>query len=143
MSGEILLTMNFQENAIMLNEGVLDALQRPQQVQLMVNEEEKMLLMKPCGTQSKDAFVFTPNRIMCVEIDGSALLKSLKRIAGWTSDEPRICPGIDLPEYSAVCFDLTEAFVLNPAFPNAPDRVKEEEEKTEAKVAGNMEEVSE
>ena len=93
MSGEILLTMNFQENAIMMNEGVLDALQRPQQVQLMVNEEEKMLLMKPCGTQSKDAFVFTPNRIMCVEIDGSALLKSLKRIAGWTSDEPRICPG--------------------------------------------------
>ena len=41
MSGEILLTMNFQENAIMLNEGVLDALQRPQQVQLMVNEEDQ------------------------------------------------------------------------------------------------------
>ena len=101
---------------------------------------DKMLLMKPCGTQSKDAFVFTPNRIMCVEIDGSALLKSLKRIAGWTSDEPRICPGIDLPEYSAVCFDLTEAFVLNPAFLNAPDRVKEElEHALEEKKSGQPE----
>ena len=44
-------------------------------------------------------------------------------------------------EYPAVCFDLTEAFVVNPAFYNAP--VKEEKEKDETKVAGNMEEVSE
>lgn len=40
-----LLTLNFHDSSIMLNEGILDALGRPRQVQILINEETKRLLI--------------------------------------------------------------------------------------------------
>ena len=37
MSSPIILTLNLEEDSIMLNEGILNALDWPKQVQLMIN----------------------------------------------------------------------------------------------------------
>lgn len=48
MSQEIILTLNLMEDSILLNEGVLDALDWPRQVQILINKEDKMLLLRAC-----------------------------------------------------------------------------------------------
>lgn len=49
MNTPILLTLNLLEDSILLNEGVLDALDWPRQVQIMINKDEKMLLLRACN----------------------------------------------------------------------------------------------
>ena len=43
---QLLLTLNFQDGTLMLNEGILVALGRPGQVQILLNKEAKRLLSK-------------------------------------------------------------------------------------------------
>ena len=109
----MLLTINMKEETLMINDGVLDILDHPKHVQIMMNDEEKMLLVRPCDINSKHAVVLPDERTVQVETGARSLLKKIKKIAGWKTDEPRVCPGIDLPEYQAVCFDLTEAFTVD------------------------------
>ena len=44
----ITLTLNLQEDSIFLSQSVLEALDWPRQVQLLINNEEKMLLLRSC-----------------------------------------------------------------------------------------------
>ena len=43
MSKEILLTLDQWEGSILLNDGVLDALDWPKHIQVYINQNEKML----------------------------------------------------------------------------------------------------
>ena len=42
MSDQIILTLNLTEDSILLNEGLLNALDWPRQIQIMINKTEKM-----------------------------------------------------------------------------------------------------
>ena len=55
MSPQIILTLNLMEDSILLNEGVLDALDWPRQVQILINKEEKMLLLRACTIDDQQA----------------------------------------------------------------------------------------
>lgn len=57
MNTPILLTLNLLEDSILLNEGVLDALDWPRQVQIMINKDEKMLLLRACTIDDQQAVV--------------------------------------------------------------------------------------
>ena len=81
----LLLTLNLQEDTILLNQGVLDVLGHPRQVQILINEEIGSLL------------------------GGRSLLKKIRRITGWVNNEPRICNGEYLPMHQAIRFDLMSA----------------------------------
>lgn len=106
---QLLLTMNFQDESLMLNDEILDALGRPRQVQIMLNKETKRLLIKPCEIDSSQAVVIPAGHVLQVEIGARSLLRKIRKIAAWETDNPRICVGEEIPEYHAVCFDLTEA----------------------------------
>ena len=63
MTSPIILTLNLMEDSILLNEGVLDALDWPRQVQIMINQEAKMLLLRTCSMEDKQAVVIPAERV--------------------------------------------------------------------------------
>ena len=109
MNSPIILTLNLMEDSILLNEGVLNALDWPRQVQIMINQEAKMLLLRACTMEDKQAVVIPAEHTDQFEISGRALLKKIRRMVGWEDNYPRICYGEYLPPHQAIRFDLTNA----------------------------------
>lgn len=109
MNKEILLTMDQWEGSILLNEGVLDALDWPKHIQIYINQNEKMLLLKACSVDDQQAVVMPQEHTMQFEISGRSLLKKIRHLVGWTDALPRVCRGEYLPSHQAVRFHLTEA----------------------------------
>ena len=90
MSPQIILTLNLMEDSILLNEGVLDALDWPRQVQILINKEEKMLLLRACTIDDQQAVVVPEERAVQFEISGRSLLRKIKHMVGWEDDRPRM-----------------------------------------------------
>ena len=109
MDSPIILTLNLLEDSILLNEGVLDALDWPRQVQIMINQDAKMLLLRACTIKDKQAVVIPDERVEQFEISGRYLLKQIRRLVGWEDDSPRMCYGEYLPTHQAIRFNLMEA----------------------------------
>lgn len=101
MSPQIILTLNLMEDSILLNEGVLDALDWPRQVQILINKEEKMLLLRACTIDDQQAVVVPEERAVQFEISGRSLLRKIKHMVGWEDDRPRMCYGEYLPTHQA------------------------------------------
>ena len=113
MNNELLLTLNFRDETIMLSEEILNALGRPKQVQIMINSETKRLAMCPCDLDSEEAVVMPTGNVQQFEIGGRSVLRRIRKAAGWKSDLPRICFGEEIPEHRAVCFDLEYAITID------------------------------
>lgn len=109
MSSPIILTLNLEEDSILLNEGVLNALDWPRQVQLLINPEAKQFALRACTVDADQAVVVEPDETQQVEISGRTLLKKISHLVGWEDRRPRMCYGEYMPAYQAVRFDLTEA----------------------------------
>ena len=105
----LLLTLNLQEDTIMLNQGIIDILGHPRQVQIMINEELCSLILRACTIDDLQAVVVPEVHYMQFEIGGRSLLKKICRITGWTDDQPRVCSGEYFPMHQAIRFDLTAA----------------------------------
>lgn len=109
MNTPILLTLNLLEDSILLNEGVLDALDWPRQVQIMINKDEKMLLLRACTIDDQQAVVVPAERTVQFEISGRSLLRKIRHLVGWEDDRPRLCYGEYLPAHQAIRFSLADA----------------------------------
>ena len=109
MNKEIILTLNLTEDTILLNEGVLEALDRPHQVQILVNMSEKALMLRACTVDDQQAVVIPEDSIIQFEISGRYFLRQIKGLVGWADNKPRMCYGEYLPAQQAVLFKLTEA----------------------------------
>ena len=109
----LLLTMDFHDESMMLNEGILDALGRPKQVQIMLNKDSKRLLLRPCEVDSTEAVVMPSGPVLQAEVGGRSLLKKIRKIAGWQAERARICIGEVIPAYNAVCFELENAISVS------------------------------
>ena len=108
-NNQLLLTMNFHDETMMLNEGILDALGHPRQVQLLINEERQMLLLQACTVDDREAIVIPPLTMEHFEMSGHALLRRIRRLTGWVDDNPRGIEGRVLPTHCAIVFDLHNA----------------------------------
>ena len=113
MSPQIILTLNLMEDSILLNEGVLDALDWPRQVQILINKEKKMLLLRACTIDDRQAVVVPEERAVQFEISGRSLLRKIKPMVGWEDDRPRMCYGEYLPTHQAILSDLKGAQALD------------------------------
>lgn len=106
----LLLTLNLQDDSILLNEGILDALDRPRQVQVMLNEDAGMLLLRACTIDDLQAVVIPAGQhILQCEISGRTLLRKLRKFTGWEDDQPRVCEGEYLAAHHAIRFDMSMA----------------------------------
>ena len=109
MNTPIILTLNLLEDSILLNEGVLAALDWPRQIRIMINNEEKMLLLRACTVDDQQAVVIPEERAVQFEISGRSLLRKIRQMVGWGDDRPRLCYGEYLPAHQAIRFSLTDA----------------------------------
>lgn len=108
-SGALVMTLCLKEESILLNKAVLDQLGQPRQVQLLINEEQGMLLLKTCSIGDREAVVIPQLPPDQFEVSGASLLKRLRRLTGWLDDYPRQIHGTAIPEYEAIAFDLQTA----------------------------------
>ncbi len=111
-SGNLLLTLNFQDETIMLNKDIIETIGYPKQVQILINKESKRLLLRPCATDSCQAIVIPTAAEPQVEIGGRQLLRKIRKLAGWENEQPRICVGELIQDYQAVVFDLPKAIAV-------------------------------
>ena len=109
MNVPIIMTLNLLDDSILLNEGVLTALDRPRQVQILINSEEKKLVLRACTIDDQQAVVVPEEHEPQFEISGRSLLKKIRRMVGWEDNRPRLCYGKYLPANQAILFDLAAA----------------------------------
>jgi len=105
----LVMTLCPEEKSILLNKTVLDQLGQPRQVQLLINEEQGMLLLKACSVEDREAVVIPQIPPDQFEVSGASLLKRIRRLTGWNDNCPRQIQGFSIPEYQAIAFDLRTA----------------------------------
>ena len=70
------------------------------------------LLIRRCEVNSRQAVLLPADYVMQVEIGGRSLLRKIRKLARWDTEQPRICAGEIIPDYGMVCFDLAEAIAV-------------------------------
>ena len=113
MNTPILMTLNLRDDTILLGEGVLNALDRPRHVQLLLNKDEKMLLLRACAIEEQQALVVPEGGVSLCEISGRSLLRKIRKMVGWEDSQPRVCAGEYLPIAQAVRFSLADAQIID------------------------------
>ena len=103
------LTLCLNEDSILESRAILEALEHPRQVQMLINEERKMLLLQACTVDDREAVVVPPDPLMQFEMSGHSLLKRIRRLTGWTDEQPRVVTGQYLQTHRVIIFDLNAA----------------------------------
>ena len=103
------LTLCLEEGSILFNKAVLDTLDHPKQVQMLINEERQMLLVQACTVDDREAIVIPAVTKSEFEMSGHSLLKRIRRLTGWTDEQPRTGFGTYIASHNAIVFDLMTA----------------------------------
>ena len=103
------LTLCLEEGSILFNKAVLDTLEHPKQVQMLINEERQMLLVQACTVDDREAIVIPAVTKSEFEMSGHSLLKRIRRLTGWMDDQPRTVFGTYIASHNAIVFDLMTA----------------------------------
>ena len=102
----MILTMDMKNDLFVLDDATLDALGRPKQVQLLINTQQRKLVLRACSAEDDEPIFLPDTPIISTEISGRRLLQNIRNNMGWAGMETRICPGNFLADHKAVCFDL-------------------------------------
>ena len=94
---KIILSLDLKEGLFTLNEGTIEALGRPRQVQILINMQEKMLVLRACGTEDIEAVFLPSEKTMATEIGARSIMKQIKQKMNWNDDRARECMGGMLP----------------------------------------------
>ena len=108
-STPLTLTLCMDEGSIWVNKGVLDILDHPRQIQMLINEDQQMLLVQACTVEDREAIVIPAQAKNEFEMSGHSLLKRIRRITGWTDHQMRTVYGTYLPSHHAIVFNLMAA----------------------------------
>ena len=103
------LTLCLEEGSILFNKAVLDTLDHPKQVQMLINEDRQMLLVQACTVDDREAIVIPAVTKSEFEMSGHSLLKRIRRLTGWTDEQPRTVFGTYIASPNAIVFDLMTA----------------------------------
>lgn len=106
---KLLLTFCLEENSILVNETIVEALGYPRHMQMLVNEETHKFVLRACDMDDVSAIVIPPLELHQFEVSAKMLLKRLRRLTGWADNEPRAVLGEYVPMHNAVMFSLDEA----------------------------------
>lgn len=109
VSRYLLLTLSLQDDSLYVGSDVLNALGRPRQLQMLINEEDKKILIQACTIYDREAVVVPPQPTLFFQISGQSLLKKIKKLMKWEGDQARVLCGQKVPGYHAIEFDLETA----------------------------------
>ena len=113
----LMLTLCLEEDSILVSKAILDALEQPRQVQMLINEERQMLLLQSCTVDDREAIVIPSVPMMQFEMSGHSLLKRIRKLTGWTDERPRVIYGNYIPMHKAIVFDLRSAQIAQLQIP--------------------------
>lgn len=102
----LMLTLCLEENSILVSKAILEVLKFPRQVQMLINEEQKMLLLQACTVEDREAVIIPPPPLSQFKISGHSLLKRIRKLTGWADNNSRIVYGQYISQHHAVVFDL-------------------------------------
>lgn len=105
----LMLTLCLEQDSILVNKATLEVLEYPKQVQMLIHDEQKRLVLQPCNVDGREAVVIPPLSFNQIEMSGHVLLKRIRRLAGWGDNRPRVIYGDYMPYHKVVVFDLNEA----------------------------------
>ena len=86
----LMLTLCLEEDSILVSKAILETLEHPKQVQMLINEERQMLLLQACTVDDREAVVIPVDALTQFEMSGHALLKRIRKLTGWTDSLPRV-----------------------------------------------------
>ena len=109
MNEPLMLTLCLEQDSILVSKAILEALNQPRQVQMLINDDRQMLLLQACTVDDREAVVIPPDTVMQFEMSGHALLKRIRRLTGWADDQPRVVYGNYIASHQAIVFDLHTA----------------------------------
>lgn len=105
---QLTITLCLEEDSILIGKKVLEVLEYPKQIQLLINEEAGKILLQPCTVTAKEAIV-VPEYMKAFEMSGHSLLRRICKLTGWTDNLPRTVFGGYMPAHQAIVFDLNTA----------------------------------
>ena len=106
---ELLMTLCPADDSILISGEVFNALNYPEQVQMLINEERRMLLLQACSVSDEEAIMVPREMMPQFELSGHALLKRIRRLTGWADELPRVVYGNYIGSHRAIVFDLNTA----------------------------------
>ena len=109
MNEPLMLTLCLEEDSILVSKAILETLEHPKQVQMLINEERQMLLLQACTVDDREAVVIPPDTMVQFEMSEHALLRRIRRLTGWTDNQPRVIYGNYIASHQAIVFDLHTA----------------------------------
>lgn len=110
---EMKLILNLRDGILTLNDKTLEALGRPRQVQMLLNNNTQTLVFRACSTKDAQAIVLPMERVISTDISGRVIIKKLCIQMNWADALTRECSGIHRPIYNAVSFDLSQARIID------------------------------
>ena len=109
-NGPLTLSLFLEEDSILVSSAILLVLEHPQQLQILINEEQKMLLLQACTVEDREALIIPPSSLSLFEVSGHSLLKRIRKLTGWVDNTPRAIDGEYIPNHCAVVFNLLAAY---------------------------------
>ena len=106
---EMILTLDMKDELFILDEATLNTLNRPKQVQLLINTQQRKLVLRACSAGDDEPIFLPDTPIISTEISGRKILMNIRKNMGWNDKATRVCPGTYLANHRAVCFDLSKA----------------------------------
>ncbi len=116
----LMLTLCLEEESILVSSAVLECLGHPRQIQMLINDKKKMLLLRACTMDEKEAIIIPAYPLMQFEMSGYSLLKRIRRLTDWPDMQPRVIYGESVPQYQVVMFDLNKAQPAQLQIPQVP-----------------------
>ena len=115
----LVLTLCLEQDSILVSSAVLGALGFPRQIQMMINDEQKKLLLQSCSVEDREAVVVSKPEDGQFEMSGHSLIKRIRKLTGWADMMPRVLQGDYISQYHAIVFDLTKSRIARLAEPNS------------------------
>jgi len=100
------LTLCLEEDSILVSKAILDVLEKPRQVQMLINDEQKMLLLQACTVTDREAVVVPLQTYAQFEMSGHSLIKRIRKLTGWTDNLPRVMYGDYILSHKVIVFNL-------------------------------------
>lgn len=105
----LLLTLCLEENTILVSTAILDCLDNPRLIQMMINDEKRSLIIHPCKDGERESILIPDTLMYQFEYPGQSLLRRIRRLTKWPDTNPRAIYGTYIPQINAVIFDLMSA----------------------------------
>ena len=105
----LLLTLCPEYETLLISKEVLDALENPGHIQLLINLERKKLLLQSCEMTERDVVVVPEDTADSFTMSCPMFLKKLWQKMGWCDNCSRVLCGNKMKNRPAILFDLNEA----------------------------------